>query len=83
MQTVHATPQEVAKFSQLAIEISHLFAESGIKRSEGLDVLAMVIICMMIALEMPPDEAHAMADGLAECIKINYDLQRRDFEPLN
>jgi hypothetical protein len=80
---IHATPEQVAKFSRIASEISYLFAENRINRGEGLDVIALVVVSMLTALDSQPKEAHAMADSLAECIKINYDMHRRNFEPLN
>jgi hypothetical protein len=80
---IHATPEQLKKYAEMAVEISNMFFEAGFGRNEGLDALALVIVCMMVGAEVEPKEAHAMADALAECIKNNYDLRRRDFEPLN
>jgi hypothetical protein len=83
MADIEATLEERLKFSRLAVDVCQLFHDHGLKRSEGMDVLAVVVVCMLRALKTPPEQAHNIADELARCIKINYDMQERNYEPIN
>jgi hypothetical protein len=80
---IEATPDQVRRYSKIASEVTLLFYDNGVTRNEGMDVLALVVVSMMVGLGIQQDEAHTMADDLAECIKTNFDLRQRNYEPLN